>query len=258
MVSRSGTLSESPGINDRPSADSEPEADLHPETSPADGSNATGATQNGPDEPAPKRGAGRPTTPLVTRQAIIEAALEMIDLEGLGAFSVRKLARTFDVSQPTIYHHFRDREDLLGQVVRYLLQNLSLPEPQRNWQEYLMVTARQYRKLVMQHPNVAPLLAARPWHSGPGLVNEAVRKLDSGGVPPHLQLLMLRAVEIVVIGSGVLSGRLSSSMYGEVAEKYEFLRSAIAADDIDEAETFEMICGALVAGLTASVISNAW
>jgi AcrR family transcriptional regulator len=219
------------------------------------GTSAGTTTRQGPSTSI-GRGAGRPSSPVVSRGTIIETAITLIDKEGLDAFSVRKLARTLNVTSPTIYHHFGDRSDVLAHVVRRLLRDLSQPKPQRNWQEYLMESARAYRQVIVEHPNFAPLLATRPWSRGHALVDEGLRILEDGGVPAHLQLLMLRAIEIIVIGSGVLAGHLDSSIYGDVDEKYAHLRNAIEADRFNESEAFDFICRAMVTGLTATVISS--
>ncbi len=68
--------------------------------------------------------AGRPTTALITRQAASEAALSMIDLNGLEALSLQSVARLLGVSAPSLYHHFRDKEELLTHVARGLLQEV--------------------------------------------------------------------------------------------------------------------------------------
>jgi TetR/AcrR family tetracycline transcriptional repressor len=203
------------------------------------------------------RGAGRPSVPLINRDAVVVAAVEMIDQDGVDNFSIRKLARSLGVTSPTIYHHFGSRDQLLGSVLRHLLRELRQPGPQRTWQDYFLESARAYRQVLVEHPRMAPLLATRPWTEGShAVIDESIRLLDEGGVPAPLQLLMLRANEILVIGSGMLAGHLDSTIYGEVGEQYGFLRKAIAYDEFDEADTFDVICRAVVTGLTGSVIAN--
>lgn len=203
------------------------------------------------------RRAGRPSSPVVSPDSVIEAAIDMIDNEGLNNFSIRRLARSMGVTSPTVYHHFGDRDQVLEQVVRRLVAGLRPPRQQPTWQEYLIKSSNAYRKILIDHPNAAPLLATRPWGKfSHVVVNESVRLLAGGGVPPELQLLMLRASEIVAVGSGLLAGNLDSAHYGQVDDEFEYLRTAIAGDRYDEDQTFEVICRALVTGLTAAVIDR--
>jgi AcrR family transcriptional regulator len=47
------------------------------------------------------------------REALLQATLELIDSEGIGAVSLRQVARTAGVSPGAPYHHFPDRAALL-------------------------------------------------------------------------------------------------------------------------------------------------
>jgi TetR/AcrR family tetracycline transcriptional repressor len=207
--------------------------------------------------PAKSRGAGRPSTPIVMREAVINAAIEMIDADGTDNFSIRKLAKSMGVTSPTIYHHFGDRNGLLEAAVRHLVRELKVPAPQRTWQDYFLESTRSYRKILKDHPNMVPMFATRPWRDSQHLViNETLRLLDEGGVPAHLQMLMLRASEILAVGSGVLAGRLNDEIYGDVADEYTYLRRAIEEDGYNEQDSFDAVCRAVVTGLTGSVIAG--
>ena len=48
-----------------------------------------------------------------TRERILEAMMELLGREGMGAFSVGRLAAHAGVSEPTIYRHFGSREGLI-------------------------------------------------------------------------------------------------------------------------------------------------
>ena len=48
----------------------------------------------------------RPTKPLISRDLCAQAALRIIDEDGLEALSLEKLARELGVKAPSLYHHF--------------------------------------------------------------------------------------------------------------------------------------------------------
>jgi TetR/AcrR family tetracycline transcriptional repressor len=50
----------------------------------------------------------RPRTPLISRQAAVAAALEIIDTEGLEAFSLPRLARHKGVRAPSREHQLNE------------------------------------------------------------------------------------------------------------------------------------------------------
>jgi AcrR family transcriptional regulator len=50
------------------------------------------------------------------RERIVEASLALIEEQGLGALSMREVARRAGVSHQAPYHHFADREAILGAI----------------------------------------------------------------------------------------------------------------------------------------------
>lgn len=50
----------------------------------------------------------------LNREAVIAAALDLLDEVGLDAISTRQLAKRLGVEQPSLYWHFRKKEDLLA------------------------------------------------------------------------------------------------------------------------------------------------
>lgn len=51
------------------------------------------------------------------RQEILAAALELLAEEGYAGASLRKLAARLGMAQPSLYHYFRTKEDLVEQVL---------------------------------------------------------------------------------------------------------------------------------------------
>jgi AcrR family transcriptional regulator len=72
------------------------------------------------DGPVPSPGAshgrtGRP--PVTSRPEILAAARRLIDRDGWEKLTIRRLAAELDIGPTTLYHHVRDREDLLIQLI---------------------------------------------------------------------------------------------------------------------------------------------
>ncbi|MCD2129063.1 TetR/AcrR family transcriptional regulator [Rhodococcus ruber] len=59
------------------------------------------------------RRAGRPSTKVLSRQAITDAALDVIEHGGYDAFTVAKLARALGVAPSALYNHVRSKQDVL-------------------------------------------------------------------------------------------------------------------------------------------------
>jgi len=65
------------------------------------------------------------------RQEILAAALELLAEEGYAGASLRKLAARLGIAQPSLYHYFRTKEDLVEQVLdTYVKQMFSAVGPE--------------------------------------------------------------------------------------------------------------------------------
>jgi AcrR family transcriptional regulator len=49
----------------------------------------------------------------------------MLSSEGYNQFSLNKLAQNCDVTRGAVYHHFKNKETLFLEVVKFLLKKMS-------------------------------------------------------------------------------------------------------------------------------------
>ncbi|TDT42705.1 TetR family transcriptional regulator [Streptomyces sp. BK208] len=78
-----------------------------------------------PNEPGAtgRRRIGRPSR--LSQEVIVEAAQRIVDTEGDGSLSMRRLARELSITPMALYHHVRDRDQLL----RLLLETKARSQP---------------------------------------------------------------------------------------------------------------------------------
>src|SRR5258707_14845870 len=99
----------------------------------------------------------------LTRSRIAEAALAIVDRDGLDALSMRRLGAELGVEGMAIYRHFPNKAAVLAGVVDALLAELVIPPPSHvRWQAVFREVSRAYRALLLRHPHAIPLLAALP------------------------------------------------------------------------------------------------
>ncbi len=97
---------------------------------------------------------------MITRERAAQAALHVIDTHGLEAFSLELAARELGVKAPSLYHHFKDKAELLAEVARYVLLDLELPRETEtlSWDEAMVALCVATRRSLLKHPNATPLL----------------------------------------------------------------------------------------------------
>ena len=148
----------------------------------------------------------RPAQPLLTPATIAAAALAIIDAEGLEAFSLKRLARDMEVQAPSLYHHFPDKASILEEVARAIV--LETPRPrERNpedWIEYLVAQSLNFRRTVLRHAHAAPvLLQFMPRDVLAPVYEVSARLLADAGVPAHLHVLVLDALDRFTLGAAL-------------------------------------------------------
>ena len=197
----------------------------------------------------------RPKVPLISRREAVEAALRVIDAEGLEEFSIRRLGRELGVNGASLYHHFKDKDEILNEVVRLVLSGLDVPARKETWQEWFIEAAQAYRSALLAHPNVAPLLLdRRPRMFGHRVIDYTAQQLADGGVPDGMRLVVMDASEMLAFASALFASRESSAGgFGEIEPEYVHLRRAVKANRFDADQAFEVMCRAIVAGFTAAI-----
>ena len=90
-----------------------------------------------------KPGGARPDGPLLEREQIVKAALELTRRHGLDGMSMRKLGQELGVTSMAIYWYFKGRDELVEAITDSVLGAIELPEADdQPWMERLRLFAR--------------------------------------------------------------------------------------------------------------------
>lgn len=198
----------------------------------------------------------RPRQAILTRQRIIEVATSIIDAEGLDALSTRRLATELQVRAPSLYNHFKTKEEILDAVGDAIVAEVDLSMLGRDpWPVALRRWAREYRAALSAHPNIVPLVAR-----GPGLRPAALRQAEAvyaalveAGWPKSYATRIGALMRYLVTGSTLGSFALGfAEDPGVYADAYPHLAEAHRLREhrqlVDEG-AFELGVETLVAGL---------
>ena len=112
-------------------------------------------------DPGSRRRAPRPRA--LTRDGIVDAALAIVDREGLDAMTMRTVAHALGTGAASLYAHVRSKEELLELVVERVIGEVRLPgdpDPAR-WREQVKELAREMRAVFASHRDLARASFAR-------------------------------------------------------------------------------------------------
>jgi AcrR family transcriptional regulator len=132
---------------------------------------------------------GRRRREPISREAIVTAAIRLLDREGLAALSMRRLAEELGTGAASLYWHVGSKDGLLDLVFDELIGEEQVPEadPSR-WQEQLKDIARAQRRISLRHPYLVRISIGRI-PMGPNALRFSERViaiLRAGGLPPRL------------------------------------------------------------------------
>jgi AcrR family transcriptional regulator len=110
-----------------------------------------------PSPPRPPRRRERPTRrTALTVEAIVTAAIEVLDETGVSGLSMRAVAQRLGTGAASLYAHVSGKEELLELVFDELVGRVPLPEPDAaSWRQQLHQMAGDLRRILISHRDVA-------------------------------------------------------------------------------------------------------
>ncbi len=149
----------------------------------------------------------RPRKPLLSTDRIVATARALVDAEGLAAVSTRRLAAELGVSGPSLYNHFRTKDQILEAVADSVSAqvDLSMFEDGRTWRQALHAWAVSYRAALSEHPHIVPLLASGPGRRPAGLrlADAVFGAMVDAGWPPAQATSIGALMRYYVMGSAI-------------------------------------------------------
>jgi AcrR family transcriptional regulator len=103
----------------------------------------------------------------LSRDLVVEAALNYIEDQGLPGLTMRRLGDRLGVEAMALYRHVPSKEHLLDAVVERLVAGVKdndavVLDPRDGWQDFLQRLAHGVRQMALAHPKAFPLVVSRP------------------------------------------------------------------------------------------------
>src|SRR3954447_15455471 len=98
----------------------------------------------------------------LTREAIVDAALRLLERDGMQGLSMRKLAKELATGAASLYWHVGDKEQLLSLLLDRIVGESKIPDPDPDdWQGTVKEFARATRRHLAQRRDAAQLSLGR-------------------------------------------------------------------------------------------------
>ncbi|RKS79857.1 TetR family transcriptional regulator [Actinomadura pelletieri DSM 43383] len=149
----------------------------------------------------------RPRIPL-SRRRVLRAAVELVDRDGPGALTMRRLAQEVGVEAMSLYHHVANKEAVFDGIVEVILEEVmaavdevEAPPAEQDWQAALRARILAAREVFLRH-RWAPQILENRSETSPLVIayyDHIVAVLREGGFSYELAHRALH-----VLGSRVL------------------------------------------------------
>src|SRR5262245_26572465 len=101
--------------------------------------------------------------PPLSREAIVDAALAILDADGVDALTIRRLGQELGTGAASLYWHIAGKEELGELVYDRIMGEIELPDPDPSiWQDQLKDLARQAYRVMLSHNDAVRLSIGRP------------------------------------------------------------------------------------------------
>ncbi|MCX4728581.1 TetR/AcrR family transcriptional regulator [Streptomyces sp. NPDC090052] len=177
-------------------------------------------------------------TDALSKERIIEAAIEILDADGEGALTFRALTARLSTGAGAIYWHIANKNELLAAttndvIARVMSDVVSDAEPR----ESIRAIALGVFDAIDAHPWVGTQLSREPWQSAMPQIFEGIGgRLQALGVPEQAQFDSASALLNYVLG---VAGQNAANarLHAHVTDRAEFLGSVAAQwTQLDPAE----------------------
>lgn len=112
--------------------------------------------------------------PPLTKDRILEAAVDVVDRSGLEALTMRRLGSELGFEAMSLYKHVANKDEILDGMVELVVSQIEIPEEGSEWRDAMRRRAVSAREVLGCHSWAIGLFESRGF-KGPG----AMRYLDA-------------------------------------------------------------------------------
>ena len=157
-----------------------------------------------PPSRAARTGAATTRTPL-TRERILDAALALIDRDGLAAFSLRGLGAALGCEPMSLYHYFPSKAHLQDALVDAALASVITASRDTDPIAGLRAMAHSYRAMAHRHPKLFPLIAVHRLNTptGVGVIEQVLTLVHAAVGDERLAAQYFRVLGYYITGAAL-------------------------------------------------------
>jgi AcrR family transcriptional regulator len=162
----------------------------------------------------------------ITRDAVVFAALAVVDRVGCHSLTIRAVARQVGAPPMSLYTHFANKDELLDLMYAEVIRHLYSDERHETWQEELLALCRRIYATLIQHPNWMPLLGRAAKSMDVPVRERLLAMMAKDEINPDLAFSMMTSAAVSTMGFVLaqLTFRDPASGQSRMAQRIDALR----------------------------------
>ncbi|GAB3521993.1 TetR/AcrR family transcriptional regulator [Arthrobacter monumenti] len=175
---------------------------------------------------------GQDRTPL-SRERVLLCALAIADREGIGALTIRSLARALETKPMSLYHYVANKDEILDGIVDLVFSEIDLPSAGGDWRSEMHRRAQSARQVLRGHSWAIGLLESRTT-PGPATLQHhdaTLGTLRAAGFSVQMTAHAYALLDSYIYGFALQEAALPFKGPGTVAEATEPTVKLISAGD---------------------------
>lgn len=159
----------------------------------------------------------------LTKEKIVEKALELLDAEGVNGISMRRLGDALGVEAMALYHHFPNKDAILDALAGQIIAEVGPATPldaDADWKDIMLSGPAAAGRAVTAHPKSGWLFLGRQYETAEGLqmLESPLRLLESAGFKGQQLVDAAHAIFAYTAGWYALSSGQGGSWSGVTDE----------------------------------------
>jgi AcrR family transcriptional regulator len=149
----------------------------------------------------------------LSREAIIRAAVELIERDGDQAISMRRIAAELRYGVMSLYNHVPSKEALLDAVAEHVMTGFDFsPDASLEWPDQARALVRSFRALARRYPNCLNVVITRQLSTTAGLqpLEAALATARSAGFDGETSVRIMRTFVAYALGGLLNEARLNA------------------------------------------------
>lgn len=160
----------------------------------------------------------------LTKELIVEAAIELADQNGIDALSMRSLATRLDVKAMSLYNHIKNKQQLIDEMIESIIAKFFVSYKDMDWKEAMEERAVSMHQTLMAHQWAAEVILPS-LQTGPHtltFIDKTLGCLETAGIPLALADWAMNLMDSYIYGFTIqeLTFPIDQSEYRQSAATY--------------------------------------